>query len=384
MSAEISEIVASFLGKPTDVFGVGELVDQRLAAGDAAFVADLGIALSQAYESTIDPPLLYRSVSDHILRLLAIAADPPDLQQVVRLCAARGVSDLNSCRLAASLLASSRPAADLEAIFVGDDASGPEVLELRACLVHELVVRGVDIGDFPQMGSWAASPCWAGHPLRWLPLHRSTVEIEASFPTHSVTHWAGPGMPFGPYDGPAPPAVSEGGGVPTWAETTTPAAAAAIASAVMIWNPAVMISNPDGGVEARTFALGTSVSSVADLLPELGLACLPNRPRLQSFATGRPAEIWGILFAAASGGGAGGDGVYGAYGRLAAWQSMAGLSGVTGPTPFADVECRSLKHRWFTFGAATEWFCQVAWDIGIAALSGDGRSLAVLAATTSD
>lgn len=39
---------------------------------------------------------------------------------------------------------------------------------------------------------------------------------------------------------------------------------------------------------------------------------------------------------------------------------------------------------WYGFGADTKWFEQVAWDIGLAALSPGRQRLAVLAATDTD
>jgi hypothetical protein len=40
--------------------------------------------------------------------------------------------------------------------------------------------------------------------------------------------------------------------------------------------------------------------------------------------------------------------------------------------------------NWISFAASTSWFEQVAWDIGLAALSPDRRHLAVFAATDTD
>ncbi len=94
-----------------------------------------------------------------------------------------------------------------------------------------------------------------------------------------------------------------------------------------------------------------------------------------------PAEAWRVLFGAASAGGAYNAGARGAYGRLAAWQSLTALAGATPAT----VESRATACRWFAFAAPTStWYTQIAWDRGLAALSPDGRRLAVLAATDTD
>jgi hypothetical protein len=39
---------------------------------------------------------------------------------------------------------------------------------------------------------------------------------------------------------------------------------------------------------------------------------------------------------------------------------------------------------WVSWDAASEWYCQVAWDLGLLAVRPDGMSLAVLAATDTD
>lgn len=77
-------------------------------------------------------------------------------------------------------------------------------------------------------------------------------------------------------------------------------------------------------------------------------------------------------------------GLYGAYGRLGAWQSMAGLSGSSTGAPAAEVERRAQACDWLSFNANTNWFDQVAWDFGLAAIWPGRRSLAVLAATDTD
>ena len=77
----------------------------------------------------------------------------------------------------------------------------------------------------------------------------------------------------------------------------------------------------------------------------------------------------------------GGRAQFGAYGRLLAWQS---LGAPTGDAPPADIEARADRSEWFWFADATDWFEQVAWDIGLAVVSPDRRQLAVLAATDTD
>ena len=53
-----------------------------------------------------------------------------------------------------------------------------------------------------------------------------------------------------------------------------------------------------------------------------------------------------------------------------------------------DDPARASSHAgrcsWFSFEAESEWFYNVAWDLALAVLRPDGRSLAILAATDTD
>ncbi|MEV4065280.1 DUF6183 family protein [Nonomuraea dietziae] len=379
MVEKVQKIVGS-LPDLDDVNSVREMAEQRLREGDAAFVADLGIALFRTYGSAERPIWQYRSVFDSVFRLLAVAADPAHLGHALRLIGTVVSVDRKKARYAASLLASSRAATDLARAFTGGQVHAGGLEELRACLVHELVLRGEAVGDLPGIAPWATSLHWRYHPLGWLPLHRSSIEQSPDLPSYSV-HGSSYSLPFGPSDNEASPAPAGDGRTASAVETTTPSAVAEIARAVANW-----AEESNGRIEIRTFALSAASGSIAELLSVLSLDCLAAKGRRSAPSTSActPSRVWQVLFAAASAGGAYNHGLYGAYGRLEAWRSMAGLSGAPQTATFADVEHQVQDHRWFTFSATTKWFEQVAWDIAIAALSPDGRSLAVLAATDTD
>jgi hypothetical protein len=91
-----------------------------------------------------------------------------------------------------------------------------------------------------------------------------------------------------------------------------------------------------------------------------------------------------MLFFAASVGGVYSQGLFGAYGRLAAWRSLAGISGAAEGASAAEVGRWVQECDWFSFDADTDWFEQVAWDIGLAAVRPGRQRLAVLAATDTD
>jgi hypothetical protein len=217
--------------------------------------------------------------------------------------------------------------------------------------------------------------------LRWLPLSRSTIEADRALPNYSV-RGSSYAAPFGPaYDQAAAPPPVRDGSVPATVETTTQAMAALISRAVANW-----VEESNGRVEARSFALDAPAGSLGALLRTLNLACLTaDKPKpTLSVNSCDASRIWRVLSAAASTGGAYNHCLYGAHGRLEAWRSIAGLTSSSDTDTFVDIERRVREHRWFVFDSSTSWFYQVAWDVGIAAVSPDGRTVTVLAATDTD
>ncbi|GIJ22358.1 DUF6183 family protein [Micromonospora lutea] len=338
---------------------IHELAERRLGAGDASFVADLGIALWHRYAAEAVSPWQFRSVFDRVLRLLTLTPGVTD--QAVRLVG--GVQDRRTTRYAASLLASAHGTTDLGVVF---DAGRSE--ELRACLLQELVLRGAEVRH-----PWATSSHWRHHPLGWLPLSLTPIEERASLPYHHL-HGSSQELPAM-----AAEPVTGHGPVPHWQETTTPDEAALLAAAVDNW-----AEESNGEIEARTFAFDDDLppEAVRDALVRVGLQCA------QGMTTGlgvcAAPQAWRQLFSAASTGGAYSDGEFGAYGRLLAWRSVAALVGAPHDASAGDVEAIANRCSWYSFEGSTAWFVKLAWDIGLAVVSPDGRRLAVLAATDTD
>ncbi|MGW4376170.1 DUF6183 family protein [Streptomyces albidoflavus] len=374
MNERIQEIVAG-LPELKDVTGVWAVADERVARGDAAFAADLGVALARAYGHA-EPLWQYRSIFDHLLRLLATNAGPGNVAEALRLVSAPEAPGRKRDRYTASLLASCRRPEELAVAFSGHASE-----ELRACLVHELVLRGVAVDEEPGIARWAVSPHWRYHPLGWLPLTLSGMEDGADLPSYSL-RGSSHAMPYGPSEG-RPDGGTAGARVPSATEVTTPQLAAAMSSAVASW-----AEESNGRIEARVFDLAgpLDAGAVPAALLTLGLESLAGaeagkKGTALSVAACPPTQAWRVLFAAASTGGAYNSGSHGAYGRLAAWQSLVALAGVADGAGAGEVEARVAECAWFRFDAGTEWFEQVAWDFGLAALSPDRRRLAVLAAT---
>jgi hypothetical protein len=155
-----------------------------------------------------------------------------------------------------------------------------------------------------------------------------------------------------------------------------------IASVVVNWQ-----EESNGRAEARRFRFERPIqpSAVgAAFMKTLPLLCLEGAAVEQVVVRRVSTEhALAILFAASANGGAYNHGRRAAYGRLELWQSVASLIG------HDDLDLDGLANSaaewtWYSFDAASTWFEQVAWDLGVAALSPDATAMSILAATDTD
>jgi hypothetical protein len=380
---QIREIVDS-LPKVKDVKEIWNTAEARLVSGDPSFLGDLGVAIVARF-GVGQGFWQARGVFDRLLRLLAITPGEENLIQALRLISAAHSCGRKLERYAASQLAAGQPPTDLAAVvFGGSGGEGDASEELRACLIHELVLREVALSELQQIAKWAASPHWRHHPLSWLPLELSGIEQERSLPSYSARGVSSYATPYGPtYGRGETKRLMSGPGAPVATEATTAEVAASISAAVENWT-----QGSNGRIEARVFDFAEEVGDavVPGAVLASGLECLRDLEAEGAFSvTARTAaEAWRVLFAAASSGGAYNHGCYGAYGRLLAWRSIAALAGIAQDATAAEVAERAQECSWYRFDADSPWFEQVAWDIGLAALDPRRSRLAVLAATDTD
>lgn len=353
--------------------------ERRLAEGDAVFAADLAIAAkAESSKDAAREVWQYDAVFDFLLRLLATTRGRRHVEQALRVLAAAERSERKRARLLASMLAGSQAPEDLAPAFAGGDSGLAE--ELRACLVHELVLREVAIDAVPAIHRWAQSPHWRPHPLGGLPLRPAAFEKAPALPTYSAR-----GHVVSVHHELEDGAETSGGAShrPSAVEVTTAAFRSGALAAVRNWS-----EDSNGRIEARAFDLAGPVApdALPGLLTRLGLESVEgvgdrSTIRLSHVTADR---AWRCLFAAASSGGAYGSGHHGAYGRLHAWRSIAALTGGETETSPARTERRVRAWAWFDFAGATDWFDKIAWDLGLVALAPDARRLTVLAATDTD
>jgi Family of unknown function (DUF6183) len=352
----VQELVASLRGVES-VTEQWDAVDEWAAQGDV----DL---LSEAARALIDPPAAVAewaasAVFDRIARRFALT---PELEFAV---AARELARLRDPRELASVAAYGQPVDVCADLVAGGERADREFL---ACLVQELVLRVEHLDRGPFATFWRDAERLA-HPLAWLPLRLGTIEATITLPAYAVDSTA---------VGMAQPLVAEGASEaaeapPLGVERPAPAD---IGAAVTTWG---------GRAETRVFWLQPDQPHrpPAAVLEDAALECLRGAPPSR-VVSATPGGVFEILFSAAADGGAYDRGHYGAYGRLAAWRTLGALAGAGAEQPFEDVADLAERTSWLGFATDTDWFFDVAWDIGIAAVSADGAQLAVLAASDTD
>ncbi|OCC07488.1 DUF6183 family protein [Streptomyces sp. PTY087I2] len=357
-----------------------QTAQQRAAQGDSRQVADLAMELTDRIEAATKKTREHQGQLAQLVRVLAITPGPDSLTQLLRLFTrSQGPGVDLAPRFVASLLAEHREAADLVGPLSERDAKG-RLDELRICLFHELILRGVDMDAFPKTIDWTRV-MYGGHPLVWLPSRRSALETRLTFPSRSINGGARSGGSPLPADGRVDPPT------PRTAEQS-----ALVDSATLDLHQMIIAAPEAGGwghSEAWVFRTDEEVEPdrVPALLPTLPMGCVEGLGTTGRFEIARrPADaIWSILFATASMGGMGDHGAHGAFGRLWAWKSMAALSDAPAGASAEEVEHHVRQTTWFHFESDAEWFCnEILADYGIAALSPDRRRIAVLAATDTD
>lgn len=348
---------------------------------------DQVLALAKAAEERRDidaEPWMVVAIFDRGVRALALHDHPDAAAAALRL----GLSDREqstrrekppavAARELAQLLATGQSLKTLRAMLslLENQAVFTEVL---ACWTQELIVKNYDLSGEPSVITFWSRLAGARHPLSALPLRLTRVEKELhTWLPRLQVGGASRAMPFGPSDQRGTKTAGEQTQVVATELPTRPQAASVVSN----WE-----QESNGRSETRRFRFDRPLSAEiisTELLETLQLACLEAVAVKQVTLRAIPTEhALNILFSASAGGGAYNVGRQAAYGRLELWQSVAGLIGEC-----SDIDAladQAARWDWFSFDAKSDWFWQVAWDLGIAALSPDGLSVSVLAATDTD
>ncbi|MFF4454304.1 DUF6183 family protein [Streptomyces goshikiensis] len=349
---------------------------QHAMAGDITHLRGLGSHLTARYTAAARAARIHGTDLAYLRRLLTTTPGRDSVELLLQLLgeqeAATGSVGLE-LPLMATMLAQHQSAAVLARTVFADIPEGDRLRELRTCLFHELLLRGVDPDEFP-----ALRPGWLP-PLDWLPDRRRALETEPDFTRHSVNGSARgvkSGLPG--HDRLDPPTPRPSGTSPLRNSVTVDEHDLIVTAVEDNWGYAeAWVFRPDQPI---------TPAQVPALLPTLPMECVTGLgPAGRYEIAARPVgDIWSLLFATASMGGFYSSGRYGAWGRLRAWRSLAGLCGLPFQASAEEVERLAEQYTWFHFQTDSEFFHNDGDDYGIAALSPDGLRLAVLAATDTD
>jgi hypothetical protein len=359
---------------------VWEQAEARARQGDMAYVRELGSRLSKELNAAVEQVRELDHGLTRAVRMLALTPGRDSLVQLIRLMDEDGPFRRSGTepRVIASLLAETQQPADLSELLY-DRTGRDELDELRSCLFHELLLRGVATEDFRPLRSWpVVRPGW--HTLSWLPTELRPFETASRSLGRSA---------HGGVGGPVTGLTDEDRLDPPTPRTTERSPLRDVATAEV---HEAVVAAPNAGdfgdFGAWAFAFDAPVDPilVPALVPTLPMACVDGLgPSARFEIARRPlTDIWQMLFSTASMGGVYGPGAHGAFGRRATWWSLAGLGGAPVGASWEEVERCAVESTWFHFECDSDWFHNEIYDYGIAALSPDRRRITVLAATDTD
>jgi len=390
MPNEIEGIVATLPGAD-DVNQAFATVDRWNREARTKDLLELAAAIEAACDVDGAARFPYEAVADHIEEELALTAGPDHIDALFALLARPRVRSVQRARSLemrvrsfASRLGHGQTKEALEATVarLGANAEHTEVL---ACWMHETVLRGTSLDREPAIASFHARLAEAKHPLGAMPL--TLLEAESEAPTYMPMYGANAisnavaRLESGPTSARTVPPPGEHS-PPRVTRIEDASLEARLRESVLPWT-----TSSNGKAEAKAFRLEPALTTASPgrwLLRALALECIDGAQSLRAERTAAD-TVWGALFAASANGGAYSSGLGGAYGRRAAWISMAALLDAPPDAPLGQLDALAPSAQFLMFGAAgTEWWNDVAWDIGVLAVRPGGGSVAVLAATDAD
>ncbi len=371
----------SFVSSLDDVSNLGDhydFIDGRARQGHREPLKEIFTELSKGGPRSRIPDWALRAVLERIVEALALTEGHENALAALELAAGPPKSIGGSVwargpRTASRVVAAQTPAV-IDALL-----RKPPDLEMAALVLQEAVVRRKLPMESAAARETQVRLAEAKHPLALLPLTLLDLEQGVLLPEYGLGS-SGTSMPFGPMGEYQTVAAAPSVGSLEMTEATSIEWADLIAAAVLNWK-----QESNGKVEARVFRIELAIGDdVASILPKLGLESLglADTLRLRTSVTAK--DVFTVLFSAASSGGAYSSGACAAYGRLLAWRSLAGLVGAPVGAPYHDVAADSQQCHWCIFDSPSEWYCQVAWDIGIACFNPARGEIALLAATDED
>ncbi|MFE2214429.1 DUF6183 family protein [Streptomyces canus] len=369
---------------------LGEEIQNRVSSEDFEWVTLLGAELARRAVHEGEESSEHVFLLDRLQTALSTAAGQQSLRALMclpsSLQAGEPAQTRAERRLAQMVALGHRPS-DIVPVVYGERLGTATSDEFKACLLQELVLKGVAVTEYPLLRSFGEALVAEEHPLAPLPLHLLPTERALLRPTHAPHDWTW-ALP--------PASVEKHSDRPELrvsaemrrrsaavdpADVTVPEVAEAMSTAVRHW-----LEESNGMVAAQEFWSASSVppddfAAVFERLPLTAWPTGQTRARLYPAGSDRVLQV---LLTAAVRSPAYGNGMFGAYGRLAVWRSLGGLVGAAPDAPIDETAILVEQAHWFIADPSSDWFHQVAWDLAVAALRPGGQEIAVLTATDTD
>ncbi|MFK0152335.1 DUF6183 family protein [Streptomyces sp. NPDC090499] len=387
MTQQIRELLDRGFSAAT---ALGEEIRHRVSSGDFEWTTLLGAELARraARDGGDSPEHVF--LLDRLQTALATTAGQQSLRALMCLPISLQAGEparTEAVRSLAYLVARGHRPADIVPAVYGGQLGTAAPHEFRACLLHELVLRGVAVPEYPVLRSFGEALVAEGHPLAPLPLHLLPAERALLRPPHAPDDWTW-GLPPAAVENHSDqpelrvsPQMRRRSAATDPAETTVAESAEAMSAAVRHW-----VEESNGTVAAQEFWSASPVSpddfaAVFERLPLTAWRTGETGARLHPATSGR---VLRVLLSVAVRSPAYGSGMFGAYGRLAAWRSLGGLVGAAPDAPIDHTAKLVEQAHWFIADPSSDWFRHVAWDLAVAALRTGGQEIAVLTATDTD
>ncbi|MEM8532205.1 MAG: DUF6183 family protein [Chloroflexota bacterium] len=337
-------------------------------------------ALVNLYQSLFDttktryiPEWAIRIVSGRITRSLILLGSITGVVRALELKQTQIKSSEQQARYIAAMLASAHTTEKLVAIF-RKLSSDKDYHYFLTRLIQEMVVYDHNCSSVNEFKTFWENSKEKDEIYR-LPLSRSELEHELPL-RHFTPGGSVASMPFGPLSD-KPSAIIENSAIELQ-QITAYSTKDLIEAALNNWMSESNGKVISGIYEAKSslWPTKTQVSLPIDILKSVGLdkAIVTETSARRGF---------GIIFGAAANGGAYNQGIYGAEGRLSTWKTIAGLSGMDWSVPFDELVEFAKACKWYKIEVTSEWFYQVAWDIGLTVHS-PADTLGILFATDTD
>ena len=240
---------------------------------------------------------------------------------------------------------------------------GSDNLELLACWMHDIVLRGGALDQEPTAARVVQAIELRQHPLAGLPL--TLLEAEKQAPEHCRES-----------SRVALDVVRPIGGTPLINDGGRAAVAKRLKDSTLGRRLAYVVRG--ARVEAGGFALEPTILGSARSI--FGALPLASTKAPLSVEESSPSIAWGDLF---KHGRAFARDRSNAHARRAAWATFGALVGATPDATIEAIDAMSAACSFFSFGGS-EWFAGARAALGIACLRAGGASVAVLAAAIDD